>query len=670
MSWRQAVVPRALPWLIALVAIAAVLIARAALVPAPLERLAVAPSQPGDPPGTRAYVGALHVPRGGPTRVGFVSPGPAVLTVEGLALPVIGRGVRTERVVLSRGAVAIRFAAPPGARLVWHPAGRTGDPEYVPASSLSPRPPREARFDHPGTARGDALAAWLVLLIVIATALWSWRAALRALPRDALLVMAAVFAVAAIARLWDLGAAGQTWDEDTYWSAGRNYVQNLVRGDFDDAAWRWNYEHPPVTKYLAGLGGLWGDGFGGARAMSALAMALGCALLVPIGRRLVDLRVGALAGGIAALAPHLIGHGQVVGHEAPSVAAWALAWWLSARVWDDGDRVRPLAWRLVAVGVVLGVALMIRFVNGLMAPAIGLTILITAPAGARVRAVTLGLAIIPAVAIVTAIALWPRLWTHPIAHTQEAWDKLKGTHSLEPFHGTLTKAPPRWYFVSYLGATTPIVVLVAAAAGLALAVARAWRGALIIIVWAIAPLGVMLSPVRQDGIRYVLPVLLPMALAAAIGVAAVARWIGERLHVLAGLAVSAALGIYLVVTCARIHPYYLDYYGEQTGGPAAVAEARRYEIAWWGEGVERAIGYVNAHAAAGDRVHRDCVEPGHLTWFRGDLWEPVRDPRQAQWIVHYQPSWRPCPIPPDATRVLRVEAQGAPLVDVYQRGRP
>ena len=188
--------------------------------------------------------------------------------------------------------------------------------------------------------------------------------------------------------------------------------------------------------------------------MSALAMALACALLVPIGRRLVDLRVGAIAGGIAALSPHLIGHGQVVGHEAPSVAAWALAWWLAARVWDGGDRGRPLAWRLVAVGVVLGVALMIRFVNGLMAPAIGLTIVITAPAGARGRAVALGMAIIPAVAIITAIALWPRLWTHPIAHTEEAWAKLKGTHSLEPFHGALTKAPPRWYFVPYLGATT------------------------------------------------------------------------------------------------------------------------------------------------------------------------------------------------------------------------
>jgi 4-amino-4-deoxy-L-arabinose transferase-like glycosyltransferase len=275
-----------------------------------------------------------------------------------------------------------------------------------------------------------------------------------------------VFAVAAIARLWDLGAAGQTWDEDTYWSAGRNYVQNLVRGDFDDAAWRWNYEHPPVTKYLAGLGGLWSDGFGGARAMSALAMALACALLVPIGRRLVDLRVGAIAGGIAALSPHLIGHGQVVGHEAPSVAAWALAWWLAARVWDGGDRGRPLVWRLVAVGVVLGVALMIRFVNGLMAPAIGLTIVITAPAGARGRAVALGMAIIPAVAIVTAIALWPRLWTAPDRPHRGGVGQAQGHALARAVPRRAHQAtPPRWYFLPYLGATTPIVVLALALGG-------------------------------------------------------------------------------------------------------------------------------------------------------------------------------------------------------------
>jgi hypothetical protein len=131
--------------------------------------------------------------------------------------------------------------------------------------------------------------------------------------------------------------------------------------------------------------------------------------------------------------------------------------------------------------------------------------------------------------------------------------------------------------------------------------------------------------------------------------------------------VPIAMIAYLAITCARIHPYYLDYYGEQVGGPAAVARARRFEIAWWGEGLDRAIAYVDRHARPGDRVHRRCVEPGHLTWFGRGLWEPVDDPRQATWIVHYQPSWRPCPIPPDARRVFRVSADGAPLVDVWQR---
>jgi hypothetical protein len=123
---------------------------------------------------------------------------------------------------------------------------------------------------------------------------------------------------------------------------------------------------------------------------------------------------------------------------------------------------------------------------------------------------------------------------------------------------------------------------------------------------------------------------------------------------------------YLGIVAARVHPYYLDYYGEHVGGTVGVANARRFEVAWWGEGVGAAVGYVNRHAAPGDRVHRSCVEPSHLTWFRGDLWEPVSDPHQARWIVHYQPSWRPCPLPPSAVRVFTVTAAGAPLAYVYR----
>jgi hypothetical protein len=121
-----------------------------------------------------------------------------------------------------------------------------------------------------------------------------------------------------------------------------------------------------------------------------------------------------------------------------------------------------------------------------------------------------------------------------------------------------------------------------------------------------------------------------------------------------------------------VHPYYLDYYGEQVGGPARVAERKMFEVAWWGEGIADAVDHVNQHAAPGARVHRGCVGPSHLTWLRGDLWprdpaDEVRRPSDADWIIVYQPSVRRCPVPRDATLVHEVSVLGAPLARVYHR---
>lgn len=645
---------------------------RAALHEPPLDRLAPVAAEPGDPPGTTARAGSLWIDRGGPVIIGFQSPRPARLTYSGKELR--GAGLIKERIVVTRGAAAIRFAAPPGARLIWNPVGRRGDPEYVSASSLSPEPPERATFERPGTAWLDGAIALGLLLTVVATLCILARRRLAAVSRPAWYAMAVVFAGGLAIRLATLGHAGQTWDEDVNWGAGRNYITNLLGLDFSPGSWTWNYEHPPVMKLLDGIGAQLSDGFGPARVMSAIWIALGCALLVPIGARLYRFSVGVLAAAIAALLPPMLAHGQIVGHESPTVLWWSLGVLLALGVHDylptvGRAGVRTLVLRLAGVGVVIGIAIASRFVNGLLGPLCAAIVVIQAPPQWRRATLAWGAVVMPLVAIATVYAVWPRLWGHPIEALTASFKKLDSLHAIEPFLGELTNRPGPHYFVVYLFATLPAGVLAGVVAWAVRAVRERDRAALIVVAWLVIPLVVTASPVRQDGVRYVMPCLLAFAVMAAAGLDGVARLAARRLPakpVFAALA--AAMVAYLAVTAARVQPYYLDYFGEHVGGAATVQRHRWFETAWWGEGLDRAVDYVNQHAAPGAAVYRECIEPAHLAWFRQDLWLPMtRDQRRAAWIVSYAPATKTCPIVPDAKKVFEVTVGGAPLAVVYQR---
>ncbi len=650
-----------------LVVVAGLLLLRAVLHDEPIDRLR-------DEGGGRR-TGSIQLPRAGRYVFGLE---------RGMRLEVDGRRpqpchlepdlqITICSIDLDAGVAAFAVEAPRGGRLLWHPAGRRGPLEYLPASSLSPDPPEQAGFGAGAGARWlDGLIALGVIAALAGCAIFLGRHRLRAALRADRRMTAAVlgvFALAAAVRLWDLGGAGQTFDEDTNWSAGRNYVANGVAVDLGQEAWVWNYEHPPVSKYLYGVGGQLADGFGPARATAALLVAAACALLVAIGARLWSWRAGLAAGVIAALTPHLIAHGKVVGHEAPTLFWWALGVWLALRAFDGDPAMRAVIRRLVGIGVVLGLAIASRFVNVLLGPLLGVILLIQAPPPWRLRTVGLGLAILPAVAIATLVALWPRMWSEPIAHLDEAWTKLSGTHAAEPYLGDWTKEPPPTYFVVYLAATAPLGVLLLCGAFVGRAVTRRraeWRATAIAGALLLAPLIVTLSPVRQDGVRYVMPSLLALALMAGAGLDAVAVWL-QRLRRDARLfaELTAAVGIYLAVTCARIHPYYLDYYGEQAGGPTGVAG--QLELGWWGEGVDRAVAYVAAHAEPGDRVYRYCAEAYHLAWWHLDAWAHLAEKvEQADWIV-VQPALKRCRVPDDFELVYTVDAMGAPLVRVYRR---
>ena len=639
------------------------------------------------------YDGFLSLPRGGPYILGFQSSSPAKLTINDKVIA--GDGVVTNRIVLDAGEAKLHFVGPADARLLWHPPGRRGDHEleYVPVGNVRSADGQNhdfsgdaaARYDGKhfgdvGRSTHDGVIAALMLAVLVALGFWTIRKRLRILPRGVLVAAAAIFILALGIRLYDIGGAGQTWDEDVNWSAGRNYVTNIVHHDFDQPSWIWNLEHPPVMKYLAGIGAQFEDGFDVSRGISGGCVALACAFVVLIGARLYRPRVGILAGGIAALLPPLIAHGKVVGHEAPTALWWSLGMWLAITTFDRDVASETFAklWpRLVGLGVVLGLAIFSRFINGLLGPAMVAVLFIMAPRDLRVRVSAWAVALLPVVALAVGFIIWPRLWSHPFAHLAESWARLNKAHSPEPFLGAITNHPPLWYFFVYLIATAPLGVLLAITAWKLKLLANlrgdspeamaTRRSALVLGAWFLVPIIVMFSPVRQDGIRYVIPSVVAMCVMAAAGVdAIVSRFFSQRF---AFAAVAALLCAYLVVVDARVHPYYLDYFAEQVGGPSHVTSAKWFETAWWGEGVDRAVDYVNQHAAKGAHVYRDCIEPVHLAWFRGDLWNTmVTRPEQADWIVAYQPIAHPCAIPHDAKKVFTVDVQAAPLAEVWQRG--
>jgi len=659
--------PRALTryWGVLPIALAIALFGvRACIHVEPLDRLTPVVPQ-GDPPNTQPLAGSVLVARGGPLIIGFASSGQARLSVNGRELR--GTGVIKERILVPAGPLAIRFAAPPGARLVWSPVGRRGDPEYVPASSLSPDSPDIATFPSgAGAAISDGVIALLLLLVLVGSLLMLSRRRLAKVPRATWLALGATFALALVARWIGLGAQGQTWDEDVNWAAGRNYVTNLLSLDFSERAWAWNFEHPPVMKLLDGIGAQFADGFGPARALSAVWTALGCALLVPIGARLATLRVGVLAAVIAALVPPLVAHGQVVGHESPTVLWWSLGVLLSLGVHDDLPGLRALILRLIAVGACVGIAIASRFVNGLLGPLCVIILVVRAPREWR-RETVIWLWTTMVAALVVFIVVWPRLWTHPIAHLQESLAKLKGLHSPEPFLGVMTNSPGSSYFLVYLFATTPLLMLVAAAGGLARTAVKRTESLLLVLAWLVVPLVVVASPVRQDGVRYVMPCFLALSLLAASGVDWLAGYLEKKTrHAFAALA--ALMALYLGFTLVRTAPYYLDYFAEQVGGAGGVQRRNMLETAWWGEGVDRAVAYVNEHAKQGAVIDRDCILPGHLAWFREDLWAAMTaNPHAADYIVWYSPFTTSCTIPPTLHEVFTVTHDGAVMARVFAR---
>ncbi len=608
------------------------------------------------------------------------------------------RRIHKEQRLLDRGWHRLRLEAqlPQGTgsiRLFWLPPGRRGVVEYVEPAMVRPQGPRPKSPGHAGPAPRDRwVALGLLSVLALLVGFWardplrSWLRTLRSNPEARMEVAALVglFAVALTARLWGLGDAGQTWDEDVYFSAGRNQWLNLLAADFRPNSWQWNLEHPPVTRYLVGFGSLFGEHLNNARAVSAVVGALVVPVTYLAGRDLFgDRRVGGVAAAVALALPTLLAHAQVAGHESPSVLLYTLTCYLMIRVLlADG----PASGTLIATAIFGGLLVGCRLVN-LTAWffVAALAVWIALPRLRKSRPLPVTLVLMPLVAGAIFLFVWPRLWSSPARHLGELltyWHP--DVVQKEYFWGRQIRTS--WgYFPLYALVTTPTAVL----GGLALFGARlGWHrgraeGALAL--WILAPLAATpLVPFHRDGIRYVLPIVIPLLLASAAG----AVWLADTLTSgwrawrnwrpgpwLAAFLAAVALAGPTAWAAHRIHPYYLDFYNAPSGGGRAALEQRRFEWSWWGEGLAGSVRYLHRHAKPPALVGMD-VPARHTVVLHPDVKTTRPGTRPLPDFLLYAGEglrslwdqkarrWRH---PPGYRVVHEERAEGVPLSRVYQK---
>jgi hypothetical protein len=288
----------------------------------------------------------------------------------------------------------------------------------------------------------------------------------------------------------------------------------------------------------------------------------------------------------------------------------------------------------------------------------------------------------PVIAGLVFLIVWPRLWSSPARHLGELltyWHP--DVVQKELFLGSEIRTSSA-YVPVYVLVTTPTAVLI----GAALFVVRlGWhrgRAELVTGLWVLAPLAVSpLVPFHRDGIRYVLPIAVPLCLAAAAGgvwlgdvvTSKLREWRPRRLAVggLVGLLLAGSTGL----AARAVHPYYLDFYNGPSGGPRAALERGRYEISWWGEGLAGAVRYLKRHARTHHRVGMD-VPARHTVVLHPDIKTTYPGARPAPDFLVYagmglrrlwDPRARRWRHPPGYRVVHEERVEGVVLVRVYRR---
>lgn len=512
--------------------------------------------------------------------------------------------------------------------------------------------------------------------------------------------LALLLALALTVYWWDIFNADIGTDEPTYTLNGHEYVKALLKGDFSYAAGL-KIEHPPVSTWLYGLAFQlqripWPElhYYRAPKRLAGLMMVAAVMTVFLIGRRLFGAGqegtwVALWASALLAFMPHVAAHARVAGLAAPSILFWSLSFYLTLRALEPGASSR---W-FILLGLIFGLAVGTRLSNGLILVAVVSSLALVrlrpsarlgqpARLGPQARLVWPGwsapLLLWPLIGAALFVALWPWLWERPLEHllhTLAHWDLFidQGFHgwagNMEYFLGQ-SVLPPWYYYLLYLGVTSPLPVLAGLLFWLAGFLGRVKTERLVLALWLLVPLLLSAMTMKADGLRYIFHILAPLSLASAWGFSSLARWAAGQWQwpfsrtALPLAVVSVGLSLWSVLS---FWPYHLDYYNPLAGGSKRIQAQRLFRFGWWGEGVQACVKYIQAQVPTGTKVGFYPRLSGKFSMLHPAY--PLAPLEEASFAVTHidldkPTAWQGWEL------VFEERLKGAPLARVYRRRSP
>jgi len=407
------------------------------------------------------------------------------------------------------------------------------------------------------------------------------------------LLILSVISLALYFRLDRLDEPGFTCDEITYVQAGLQ----LLKGNYE-----YNYEHPPLAKYLIGTSvHLLGVSEWASRLPVALMGFLTCILTFIIGYNLYGFAEALIAFLILATCTYHIAHSRVATLDVPLSMMYALTVYL---FWLGLRRRKYMLLSGIALGLAIGtkypgvylVPLMLLYlllmplVYGRQDERISLRKLLKNWLGALFIGFITFIIIAPYYFLPLGRGGGPLLLLRSLIFNIH---HLSVGH-LNFFMGSVTVSPPPWFFITYLMTRLEIPTIVLWIIGLGYALWRRGEKDLIIILWFAVPLAFF--SLQKVKLLHYLPPIIPAIALLSGRAGAILLKLRFKGSVIAPVLVLLALMSWQLYAPLQIHPYHLLYFNELVGGAKG---AKSMFLIGWGEGLREAAQYVDNQPSEG-----------------------------------------------------------------------